>query len=94
VLESSGGLASTVDELERFDDRLREDPAVLGLCSSRDVETKAITVTFMVAADEPDDVIQIASDAFATALGAAGFDEGTIERIELEPADEPLLTAV
>jgi hypothetical protein len=88
VVESSGGLAPSVDELERFDDRLREDRRVIDPWSARNPESLAITVSFMVEAVAPDNALDLASAAFTTALASAGFRDGSIARLELEPVGE------
>jgi hypothetical protein len=87
-IESTAGVATQVSELELFDDRLREQPAVIEPCSSLDTRSGAIAASFVVEAASARGAVDTASEAFDAALAAAGSSGGAIERLELGPADE------
>ena len=49
-IESTSGLASTVEELEQFDDLLRRQPGAIEPCASLNTESRAVAASFVVEA--------------------------------------------
>lgn len=87
-IESEPGLTSSPDDLDRFDDKLRERPSALGVSSSMNTARGTLSATFAVDAPDAQAAVDAAVPLFLVALNDAGFEAGTVARVNAEPADD------
>jgi hypothetical protein len=87
-IETGPGLTSSPDDLDRFDDKLRERPAALGVSSSMNTDRSTLAATFAVDAADAQAAVDTAVPLFLAALSDSGFEAGTVARVSVEPADD------
>jgi hypothetical protein len=92
-IERTHDSPATLDDLMRFDQALRVEPGVIGVCTSTDPQRRRIWATFTIHAEDATLAAGAATASVNIAAAIAGLPAGTITGIEVEPAPRLALAA-